>query len=83
MKARVTGSKIADKDIEEIPVEFKTFNATKVVIQSKFSAVDLNDGFTVHLRPSVSEPLAKLVLWEKTDHENCHRMDIKCLEHWI
>lgn len=79
VSARVTGSQVSEKSnpaIEEISVEFKSFNATKVLPYSKFSAVQINDGFTVHLRPS--QPLAKLVLWDKTDHENCHRMDLKC-----
>lgn len=58
-------------------VEFHSINATKVVIYSKFSAVKVNEGFTVHLRPS--KPLATLVEWDKTDHENCHRMDLKCV----
>lgn len=62
--------------VTEIPVEFKMFNATKVIAYSKFSAVKINDGFTVHLRPS--KPLAKLVSWEKSDHDNCHRMEVKC-----
>lgn len=61
-----------------IPVEFQMNNATKVVAYSKFSAVKLNDGFTVHLRPS--KPIAKLVTWDDGDHENCHRMDLKCEE---
>ena len=59
-------------------VEFKTFNATKVIAYSKFSAVKINDGFTVHLRPS--KPLAKLVSWGVSDHLNCHRMELKCIE---
>lgn len=63
---------------DEIPVEFKTFNATKVIPFSKFSAVKINDGFTVHLRPS--KPLAKLVSWDVSDHLNCHRMELKCIE---
>src|SRR5690349_11023006 len=50
---------------DSIPVEFQMFNATKVVTVSKFSAVKLNDGFSVHLRPS--KPLAKLVSWDISD----------------
>lgn len=61
---------------EGTPIKFQMFNATKVVPYTKFSAVKLNDGFTVHLRPS--KPLAKLVFWDKEDHENCHRMELKC-----
>lgn len=64
--------------LEDIPVEFKTLNATKVIPYSKFSAVKINDGFTVHLRPS--KPLAKLVSWDVSDHLNCHRMELQCLE---
>lgn len=60
----------------DVPVEFKGLNATKVIAYSKFSAVKINDGFTVHLRPS--KPLAKLVSWDKSDHDNCHRMEVKC-----
>lgn len=57
-------------------VEFKSIDATKVVPYTKFSAVKINDEFTVHLRPS--KPLAKLVYWDDHDHENCHRIEIKC-----
>lgn len=62
---------------DDVQVEFHSINATKVVFYSKFSAVKVNDDFTVHLRPS--QPLATLVEWDKTDHENCHRMDLKCV----
>lgn len=66
----------------DVPIEFQMFNATKVVTYSKFSAVQLNDGFTVHLRPS--KPIAKLVSWDKSDHDNCHRMELKCVDNaWI
>lgn len=61
-----------------IPVEFHQFNATKVVPFNKFSPVSLNDGFAVHLRPS--KPMAKLVSWDISDHEKCHRMELKCIE---
>ena len=61
-----------------VSVTFNSQNATKVVPFSKFSAVKLNDGFTVHLRPS--KPLAKLESWDDGDHEKCHRMDLKCLD---
>lgn len=63
---------------EEFPVKFETVNATKVVAYTKFSAVQLNDGFTVHLRPN--KPLAKLVSWDENDHEDCHQMELKCVE---
>lgn len=63
-----------------IPVEFQMFNATKVVTYTRFAAVKINDGFTVHLRPS--KPLAKLVSWDENDHEKCHRMELKCVENW-
>lgn len=63
---------------ETIPVEFQMFNATKVIPITKFSAVKINEGFSVHLRPS--KPLAKLVSWDKSDHENCHRMELKCID---
>lgn len=59
-----------------IPTEFQKSPATKVVSDTKFSAVKLNDGFTVHLRSD--KPLTKLVEWDDDDHENCHRLEIKC-----
>lgn len=61
---------------DEIPIEFTMFNATKVVPYSKFSPVKVNEGFEIHLKPN--KPLAKLVLWDKSDHENCHQMELKC-----
>lgn len=64
--------------IDGVPVEFQTFNATKVVKYTKFAAVKVNEEFTVHLRPS--KPLVKLVSWDESDHENCHRMELKCIE---
>lgn len=63
---------------DKVPIKFQMFNSTKVIAYTKFSPVKLNDGFTVHLRSS--KPLAKLVQWDKNDHENCHRMEIKCIE---
>jgi hypothetical protein len=63
---------------EGTPIEFQMFNATKVVTYTKFAAVKINDAFTIHLRPS--KPLAKLVSWDENDHENCHRMELKCIE---
>lgn len=69
---------ISANSTNEIPVEFQMFNATKVVKFTKFAAVKVNDGFTVHLRPS--KPLVKLVSWDESDHENCHRMELKCIE---
>lgn len=65
-------------NVDEVPVKFESLNATKVIAFSKFSAVKINDGFTVHLRPS--KPLAKLVSWDVSDHLNCHRMELKCIE---
>lgn len=83
-QVRIVGTKteLAGKDwqtnnaTEIIPIPFKVLNATKVIPFTKFSAVKLNDGFTVHLRPS--KPLAKLVTWDENDLEKCHRMELKC-----
>lgn len=68
----------SSKNGTEHRVEFQSFNATKVIAYSKFSPVKINDGFTVHIRPS--KPLAKLVQWDLEDHENCHRMELKCTD---
>lgn len=59
-----------------VPIQFQSFNATKVILHSKFAATKINDGFTVHLK--TDKPLGKIVKWEKDDHENCYRMEIKC-----
>ena len=60
-------------------VEFKSsLNATKVIALSKFSPVKVNDDFTIHIRPS--RPFAKLMSWDVSDHENCFRMELKCIE---
>lgn len=59
-----------------IPTEFQKSPATKVISETKFSAVKLNDGFTVHLRSD--KPLTKLVEWNDDDHALCHRLEIKC-----
>ncbi|CRK92869.1 CLUMA_CG006281, isoform A [Clunio marinus] len=64
--------------VDNIEVTFKNFTATKIIAYTKFSPVQLNDKFTVHLRPS--KPLAKLVSWDSGDHQKCHRMEIKCIE---
>jgi hypothetical protein len=61
---------------EKYPIEFHKLNATKIVLYSKFSPVKLNDVFTVHMK--TSKPLAKLVHWDKTDHDNCHRLELQC-----
>lgn len=61
-----------------IPVEFQMNNATKIVTYTKFAPVKINEGFTIHLRPS--KPLAKLVSWDESDQEKCHRMELKCVE---
>lgn len=89
--ARITNSKSDQKKedleldaarknstVEEISVKFNMLNATKVIPFTKFSAVKVNDGFTVHLRPS--KPLAKIVPWDEKDHEDCHRMELECVE---
>lgn len=73
-----TDSNSNNSDIKEIPVKFQMHNATKVVAYTKFSAVKLNKGFTAHIRSG--KPLAKLVTWDKSDHEECHRMELKCIE---
>jgi hypothetical protein len=59
-----------------VPVEFHSSNATKVILHSKFAPTKINDGFTVHLK--TDKPLGKIVSWEKEDHENCYRLEIKC-----
>lgn len=61
---------------EKYPVEFHKMNATKIVLYSKFSPVKINEFFTVHMK--ASRPLAKLVYWDKTDHDNCHRLELQC-----
>jgi hypothetical protein len=77
-------SRIMNPEIKQNPkasetlVEFHSLNATKVVAVSKFSPVKVNDDFTVHIRPS--RPFAKLVSWDVSDHENCFRMELKCIE---
>lgn len=59
-----------------VPVEFHSSNATKVILHSKFAATKINDKFTIHLK--TDKPLGKIVSWEKDDHENCYRMEVKC-----
>lgn len=63
-------------NIKFIPVEFHSSNATKVVLYSKFSPTIINEAFTIHMK--TNKPLGKIVAWEKDDHENCLRMEIKC-----
>jgi hypothetical protein len=50
--------------------------AKKVISETKFSAVKINDRFTVHLRSD--RPLTKIVEWDEDDHANCHRLEVKC-----
>lgn len=59
-----------------VPIEFHSSNASKVILHSKFAPTKINDGFTVHLK--TDKPLGKIVAWEKEDHENCYRLEIKC-----
>lgn len=74
IKADVNAKK--DGNIKFIPVEFQSSNATKVVLYSKFSPTTINEAFTIHMK--TDKPLGKIVAWEKDDHENCLRMEIKC-----
>jgi hypothetical protein len=68
--------KSLNAEVKLMPVEFESLNATKVIAYAKFSPVKVNEGFTVHLKPS--KPLAKLVSWDAADHAKCHRMELKC-----
>lgn len=58
-------------------VEFaNNFNATKYIIYNKYSPIQINKKFAVHMKPS--RPLAKLVNWNKTDKETCFKLEIQC-----
>lgn len=61
---------------DPITVEFSNFNATKFVLYHKYSPVKLNDKFTTHLKPS--QPLVKLLHWDKSDKEKCFKLEIQC-----
>lgn len=75
--ARLMTSTNVTEEGKTLPVEFSDGqNATKVVLYSKFSPTKISEDFTVHMK--TGKPLAKVVKWEKNDHENCYRMDIKC-----
>jgi hypothetical protein len=82
ISARITNHNVNDtsslpvhKEILTSSVEPKS-PAKKVVAEAKFSAVKINDGFTVHLRSD--RPLTKIIDWDEDDHSNCHRLEVKC-----
>lgn len=50
--------------------------ATKAIIFNPFSPLTINDNIILYLKPS--RPLAALVNWDKTDEDNCFRLEIKC-----
>jgi Low-density lipoprotein receptor domain class A len=64
------------ENIKFLPVELHTENATKTILFSKFAPIKISDSFTVHLK--TDKPLAKVVSWDKSDEENCLRLEIKC-----
>lgn len=49
---------------------------TMAVIDNKFSPLPVHDHFTLFMKPSRS--MVKLVTWDKKDHEDCFRLEIKC-----
>uniref|UniRef100_A0A1A9W4A8 Peptidase S1 domain-containing protein n=1 Tax=Glossina brevipalpis TaxID=37001 RepID=A0A1A9W4A8_9MUSC len=49
---------------------------TKVVVISKFSPLTLNDELIVFLKSS--RPIAELVRWNKTDSNECFRLEVSC-----
>ena len=51
-------------------------NATKSMTENKFAPIRLNEYFTVQMK--VSQPIAKLVSWNKSDQQNCSRLEIRC-----
>lgn len=67
-------ARIINRNDTQLPAENSP--AIKVVSETKFSAVQINDGFTVHLR--TDKPLTKVVEWDDDDHANCHRLEVKC-----
>lgn len=50
--------------------------AMKPMLNSAYSHLMLNKNFNILLKPS--QRVAKLVEWEKTDEENCNRLEIRC-----
>lgn len=50
--------------------------AMKPILNSAYSNLMLNKNFNVLIKPS--QRVAKLVEWEKTDEENCNRLEIRC-----
>lgn len=58
------------------PLAGKYRTSTKAVIKNRFSPLLLNEELTLFVKPS--RPIAELVHWNKTDSENCLRLEIKC-----
>ncbi|XP_020801689.1 serine protease nudel [Drosophila serrata] len=50
--------------------------ATKALIVSKFSPLQLNERLTLFLKSS--RPIAELVRWNATDSNLCYRLEIRC-----
>ncbi|XP_067643607.1 serine protease nudel isoform X1 [Eurosta solidaginis] len=62
---------------EESPLKGRYRSATKAVVVSKFSPLSLNEELTLFLKPS--RPIAEVAQWNRTDSENCYRLEIKCM----
>ncbi|XP_004525699.1 serine protease nudel isoform X2 [Ceratitis capitata] len=62
---------------EESPLHERYRSATKAVVVSKFSPLNLNDDLTLFLKPS--RPIAEVAQWNATDSDKCYRLEINCM----
>ena len=65
---------LTQQDLEEFSKKYR--EATKTEIATMFSTTKLNGQYMVVLKRD--KPIAKLVKWDKSDMDNCYRLEIKC-----
>ncbi|XP_017468639.1 PREDICTED: serine protease nudel [Rhagoletis zephyria] len=61
----------------ESPLNVRYRSATKAVVVSKFSPLNLNDELTLFLKPS--RPIAEVTRWNAADSDKCYRLEVKCM----